>query len=105
MKFLAKLNEIFKVSEVKYVMYSPNDYVYDKLGEFTLFVYFNGDVYRQDGFKLGTEVTREMVYSIITDDNKTWITKFNEKTLEDYVAHVNKGNGGRGKILSEIKTI
>ena len=104
MKFLAKLNEIFKLSEVKYVMYSPNDYVYDKLGEFTLFVYFNGDVYRQDGFKLWTEVTREMVYSIITDDNKTWITKYN-KTLEDFIAYTNEGNGGRGKILSEIKTI
>lgn len=105
MKFLAKLNKVFKVSDVKYVMYSPNDYVYEKMGEFTLLVYFNGDVYCQDGFKRGIEVTREVVYSIITGGNKTCITKF-YKTLEGYIAYVNEGNnGGRGKMLSEIKRI
>ena len=90
-------------SYIEYVEYTPNDFVYDKLNQFTLFVYFNGDVYRKDGIERGTQITRDLVLSVIKDENRTHITDFN-KDLKEYVEHVKNGKGG-DRILSDIKTL
>lgn len=92
-----------KDSHIEYVEYSPNDFVYDKLNQFTLFVYFNGDVYRKDYIERGTQITRDLVLSVIKDENRTHITDFN-KDLKEYVENVKNGKGG-DRVLSDIKTL
>lgn len=92
-----------KDSHIEYVEYSPNDFVYEKLREFTLLVYFNGDVYRKDNIKLGTPITKDLVLSVIKDDNRTHITDFNED-LKEYVENVKNRKCG-DRILSDIKTL
>ena len=92
-----------KDSHIEYVEYTPNDFVYDKLNQFTLFVYFNGDVYRKDYIERGTQITRDLVLSVIKDENRTHITDFN-KDLKEYVEKVKNGKGG-DRVLSDIKTL
>jgi hypothetical protein len=66
-------------------------------------VYFNGDVYRKDYIERGTQITRDLVLSVIKDENRTHITDFN-KDLKEYVENVKNGKGG-DRVLSDIKTL
>lgn len=104
MKLLARINKSLKLVELKYVVFSPNDFCYNNLKEKSIFVQFNGAVYRKDGIDRDAEITRELVYSAIEDDNKTWIGKVpgGVKDIEGELELMKDGKGSRGIALSEI---
>lgn len=104
MKLLARINKALKLVELKYVVFSPNDFCYNKLREKSIFVQFIGAVYRLDGIGRDTEITRDLVYSAIEDDNKTWIGKVpgGVKDIEGELELTKDGKGSRGIALSEI---
>lgn len=101
---LAKLNKNLKLFSIRYVVFIPNKFYYNELNSISLLVEFRGDVYRLDYIKRGTEITRDIVYSAIEENNCTWITKF--ETFDSYVEGVGKDiNGGKGCIIGEIQKV
>ena len=104
MKLLARINKALKLVELKYMVFSPNDFCYNKLKDKSIFVQFNGVVYRKDEIDRDAEITRDMVYSAIEDDNKTWIGKVpgGVKDIEGELELMKEGQGSRGIVLSEI---
>lgn len=104
MKLLARINKKLRLVDLKYVVFSPNDFVYNNLQEVSLFVQFNHEVYRLDGIKRGKMIDRDTVYSAIEDDNKTWIAKY-LGSIEAEVQRMKDNKGSMGNALSEIITI
>lgn len=103
MKLLARINKRLKIAELKYFVFSPNEFCYNHLKEKSIFVQFNGEVYRLDGIDRDAEITRDIVYSAIEDGNKTWIAKYGPGTIEGELEYLKEGKGSRGVVLiSEI---
>lgn len=101
MLFLAKLNKFLKFRVIRYVVWTPNEYVYNNLNQVALFVQFGREVYRIDGISRSANITRDLVYSAIDRGNKTHISEF-RKNIEGEVDYIKECKGSSGRVLSEI---